>query len=65
MSLSALLSELGYSEEFISVIENSMLEDDMGDSFGFSDDKVKRVYDSVSCFIDESSTPIVYNDFSD
>lgn len=65
MSLSSILSELGYSEEFITIIEGSLLEAGIGDGFCDSDDNVNRVYDSVSCFIDESSTPVSYNEFSD
>ena len=64
MSVTSLLSSLGYSDEFIQIIENSVI-DNQPDNEGvvFSDQDL-RSYDSTSCYIEESNAPIAFTVFT-
>ncbi len=64
MSITGILSKLGYSEEFIRLIENSVEDNqyiEVNTKYG---EQVLKSYDSDSCFLEESNEPFVYSDFS-
>lgn len=64
MSVTSILSSLGYSEEFIQIIENSVIDNQpYNEGVVFSDQDL-RSYDSNSCYIEESNAPVVYTAFS-
>lgn len=62
MTISKILSEVGYSEEFINIIENSFVEDSFKNELVVYEDQPIRNWDSTSCFIAESEAPIVYGE---
>lgn len=62
MKLSKVLSEVGYSEEFISIIENSFVEDSFKNELAVYEEQPIRNCDSTSCFIAESEAPIIYGE---
>ena len=62
MTISKILSEIGYSEEFISIIENSFVEDSLKNELVVYEEQSISNYDSTSCFIAESEPPIVYGE---
>ena len=64
MSFTSILSSLGYSEEFIKIIENSVVEiQPYKEGIEYGDQRL-RSYDSNSCYIEESNAPVIYTDFS-
>lgn len=64
MSVTSILSSLGYSEEFIQIIENSVIDNQpYNEDVVFSDQDL-RSYDSNSCYIEESNAPVAYTVFS-
>ncbi len=64
MSITRVLSSLGYSEEFIQIIENSVLDNPLYNEDVVFSDQSLRSYDSNSCFIEESKAPVAYTVFS-
>lgn len=62
MTISKILSEVGYSEEFINIIENSFVEDSLKNEYYIYEEQPVRNCDSTSCFIAESEAPIVYGE---
>lgn len=64
MSITNVLSRLGYSKEFIQVIENSVLEEPRYDGNTYNVNHNFESYDSTSCYIEESNAPVIYSAFS-
>lgn len=64
MSITNVLSRLGYSKEFIQVIEKSVLDEPTYDGHTFNVDHNYESYDSTSCYIEESNAPVIYSAFS-
>jgi hypothetical protein len=63
MSVTSILSSLGYSEEFIQIIDSVIDNQPYNEDVIFSDQDL-RSYDSNSCYIEESNAPVDYTVFS-
>ena len=64
MSITGILSKLGYSEEFIHLIENSIEDNQYNEVNTKFGEQILKSYDSDSCFLEESNEPFAYSDFS-
>lgn len=65
MSLTKVLHDLGYSDQFIGFVENSFVDDSPYGNEIKEEQCMVECFDSATCFLQESCVPVMFNVISE